>query len=65
VTVGKQVRELAGGRGTTSQDSSTLHFGFGADAKGPLDEIRVRWPSGKESVHKGIGLDQRVTLEEP
>lgn len=59
VTVGKQVREIAAGRGTSSQDSGAAHFGLGkSDA--PVD-VLIRWPGGKITERKGVKPDQSLT----
>ncbi|HLG41739.1 MAG TPA: FG-GAP-like repeat-containing protein [Planctomycetota bacterium] len=63
VTVGPQLREAVAGRGTTSQDSSVLHFGFGASG-GPVD-VRVRWSNGQVTERKGVGLRQSLRIEGP
>ena len=39
-----QVRELAIGRGTQSQDGFVLHFGLGPEAKSA--RVEVAWPTG-------------------
>jgi tetratricopeptide (TPR) repeat protein len=61
VRVGGQIRELAGGRGTTSQDSPTLHFGLGA-SDAPV-VVEVRWPGGKVTRHEGVKPNQFLLLD--
>lgn len=61
VIVGRQIREVAAGRGTTSQDSQVQHFGLGP-VTDPVDvEIRLR---GKSRVVKGLSLNRRHDLTE-
>jgi hypothetical protein len=58
-----RIRHVQGGSGKGGQDSHYLHFGLGAADK--VDEIRVVFPGGKESVFAGpINADQRVWLTE-
>jgi hypothetical protein len=57
-----QTREIAAGRGTTSQDSARAHFGFGARAG--TAAIAVRWPGGKVQRVEGVELNRRVMVEE-
>ena len=50
------------GEGLASQNSSWMHISLGqADS---IDEIRVLWPSGKETIHRDINAGERVTLFE-
>ncbi|MFB0509313.1 MAG: FG-GAP-like repeat-containing protein [bacterium] len=64
VTQGKksQIREIQGGKGTTSQNSLVAHFGFGKDKK-PVN-VEVKFPSGFKKVLKGINLNQSLTIKE-
>jgi len=39
------IREVNGGNGFESQSSTRLHFGLGAAAR--IDELEIRWPSGR------------------
>jgi hypothetical protein len=57
----RQYRDVKGGRGTTSQDMLTCHFGL-ADRFGPVD-VSVRWPGDRNwTDHGSFPADQRVTL---
>ncbi len=71
--IGARVEVWAGGRrrvaervassGYLSQDDGRLHFGLGAAEK--VDRIIVHWPSGREQVVEGSGVDRVLTIEEP
>jgi hypothetical protein len=56
----QQLRELQGGKGTTSQHSQTLSFGLGTNAS-PVT-LEVRFPSGDNLKLKKILPDQRLLL---
>ena len=55
-------RERRAGASFLSTSSPWLHFGLGRAAR--VDEVRVRWPSGAETVHGPFEVDRRVVLEE-
>lgn len=57
-----QIREVQGGKGTTSQNSFVQFFGFG-DNVGPVD-IEVRFLNGTKKYLSGISLNQRITVKE-
>lgn len=50
------------GEGLSSQNSSWIHVGIGE--KQQIDQIEVRWPSGKKTLHSNIAAGQRITLFE-
>jgi len=56
------LRQVEAGSGFMSQSASTLHFGLGGCAR--VDEIAVRWPSGREDRWRDLEVGQRVTLSE-
>ncbi|MCE9583011.1 MAG: CRTAC1 family protein [Planctomycetes bacterium] len=58
----RQTREVAAGRGTTSQDSMRSHFGFGKRAGAA--NVVVKWPGGKEQRMEGVALNGGVVVEE-
>jgi tetratricopeptide (TPR) repeat protein len=64
LTQGKksQIREIQGGKGTTSQNSLIAHFGLGKD-KG-LVTIGVNFPSGIHRTMEKIKPNQLVTIQE-
>jgi enediyne biosynthesis protein E4 len=41
----QQLQEVSGGSGFCSQNQRRLHFGLGTDAA--IDQVLIRWPSGK------------------
>ena len=57
-----QIREIQGGKGTTSQHSLIAHFGLG-DNSTPI-QITVRFPSGVTKVMKNVAVDHRVEVVE-
>ncbi len=56
-------RQVKGGSSAHSQDSLTVHFGLGEAAV--VDEVKVRWPSGQETILRGVAIDQFLVLNEP
>ena len=56
-----QRRTVSGARSYQSAMPTTAHFGLGTCDR--VDEIRVRWPDGRTSMHTGLAPRQRVTLE--
>jgi hypothetical protein len=55
-------RQVEGGKGTTNQDSLTLHFGLGACTR--ISLLEVRWPSGLVSEMTEVDVDRTVSLVE-
>jgi hypothetical protein len=67
-----QFSEVRGGGSYLSQNDPRLHFGLGSEAK--MDEVEIKWPSGKvEVLHdlpadfiytivEGEGIQQRIQL---
>jgi hypothetical protein len=43
-----QVQEVSGGSGFSAQNQRRLHFGLGADSS--VDEVVIRWPSGRQQT---------------
>ena len=58
-----QVQEVRAGSSYLSMDSIELEFGLGEAAV--VDEVRVRWPSGRTQVIEDIPADQVVQITEP
>ncbi|RJP76287.1 MAG: hypothetical protein C4524_10340 [Candidatus Zixiibacteriota bacterium] len=58
-----QVREIQGGKGTTSQESAVAYFGLGNSAE-PVS-LELRLPSGEKRRLKKISPDQRLILRGP
>jgi enediyne biosynthesis protein E4 len=59
----RQIREIDGGNGFSAQSSRVVHFGLGDSEQ--IDELEVRWPSGKRQVFKGIAGRSRLLVVEP
>ncbi|MFH1862014.1 MAG: FG-GAP-like repeat-containing protein [bacterium] len=55
-----QLREIQGGKGTTTQHSQTLFFGLGKNAA-PVD-LEIRFPQGEKMTLKKITLDQKLRI---
>ena len=59
---GAQIREVQGGKGTTSQHSLSVFFGLGSD-EGPVD-VEVRFLGGATVVLEDVEADQRIVVRE-
>ena len=64
VKAGKLVQfsEVRAGGSYLSQNDPRLHFGLGAEAK--LDEVEIRWPSGKIEILRTVPTDFIYTIVE-
>ncbi|MBI3935329.1 MAG: CRTAC1 family protein [Acidobacteria bacterium] len=51
-----------GGNGFAAQSSPRVHFGLGLTTK--IDQVEVRWPSGKRQIFNGFSADQIYRLVE-
>src|SRR5581483_11734839 len=58
-----QMRELRAGSNFESQDPAEAHFGLGPAAD--VDELRVAWPGGTETVLGDVAVGRTVVLNEP
>ena len=58
-----QVQEVYAGGSYLSQDSIWLEFGLGST--NVVDEIRVRWPSGRNQIINDVVSDQVLEIIEP
>ena len=60
----RRIREIKGGRGTTSQDALLAHFGLG-DHRGTVD-VTVRFLAKPpiEKTVKGVSLNQVLVVKE-
>lgn len=56
----QQVREITVGSNYQSQNPLMQHFGLGG--AGRIDELKVFWPHGGETILKNLEPDQRLTL---
>jgi hypothetical protein len=59
----RQIREVDGGNGYSSQSWRTVHFGLGSQTA--ADKIEISWPSGTRQVLSGLQSNRLVTVEEP
>lgn len=59
----RQLQVVRGGGGYQSQPDSRLHFGLGPAAE--VDEVTIRWPSGRVQVLKEVKSSQILRVEEP
>lgn len=57
-----QIREIEGGKGTTSQHSLTAFFGLGGSSE-PVD-VEVRFLGGGVAAATGQGVDRRLVIVE-
>lgn len=55
-----QMREVRVGSNYLSQDPLLQHFGLGGAAQ--VDELRVKWPHGGETVLEDVAPNQRMVL---
>jgi hypothetical protein len=60
---GTQVQVLRAGSSYLVGNAPQLHFGLGQAVR--VDELRVRWPSGRESVQRELAARRVHVLEEP
>ena len=65
VTAGglRQIREIDGGNGFSSESSRVAHFGLAAADK--VDHLEIRWPSGVRQAFNQIKTNQKLTITEP
>ena len=59
----RRLRQVKGGSSAHSQDSLTVHFGLG-DAT-VVEELKVRWASGFETVLQEVPTNQSLRVVEP
>lgn len=61
VTAGghRQVQEITVGGGHAGGQAGPLHFGLG---KAERADLRITWPNGQVSEHRGIAAGQRIAL---
>ena len=58
-----QIREVAAGGSSMSQNMIAVHFGLGQARI--VDSIEVLWPSGVLQTLTGVATNQRLTVTEP
>ena len=57
-----QMSEVRAGGSYLSQNDPRLHFGLGAEVR--VDEVEIRWPSGKVETLRGVPTDFIYTIVE-
>jgi hypothetical protein len=65
VTIGAvtQMREITIGNNFVSQNPATQHFGVGLATQ--VDELRVEWPDGEETILQTVAVGRSITLNHP
>ena len=58
----QQVREIKAGLGYASQSDTRVHFGLGSAKQ--IDELEIRWPSGRVEKRENVKVDQILRIEE-
>ncbi len=58
----QQMREIKAGSGYASQNDTRVHFGLGSTDQ--IDELEIRWPSGKIQKRQNLKPDQILTVNE-
>ncbi|PYV17417.1 MAG: RNA-binding protein, partial [Acidobacteria bacterium] len=58
-----QKGEVRSSRGYYSSSGLRVHFGLGGTQK--LDEVRIFWPSGRESTLRGVSVNRVLAVREP
>jgi hypothetical protein len=58
----RRMKQRLGGGSYCSASDPRLLFGLGANAK--IEEIEVKWPSGKSTTLKNVSADQYLTITE-
>jgi hypothetical protein len=58
-----QIREVRSSAGYLSQGDPRVYFGLGAAAL--VDQLEIRWPSGRLQVLERVKADQVLTVTEP
>jgi hypothetical protein len=59
----QQMREIKAGSSYGSHCDSRAHFGLGSVDR--IDELEIRWPSGKVEKRENVKADQILVIEEP
>ena len=57
-----QMAEVSSGGGFGSSNSLPVEFGLGDRTR--IDALEIRWPSGKNDVHRNLGVDQVLRFAE-
>ncbi|MQA28545.1 MAG: CRTAC1 family protein [Luteitalea sp.] len=59
----RQVQEVSGGSGFSSQNQRRLHYGLGAS--GSVDRVVIRWPTGRDQTVVNPQVDMLHRIAEP
>ena len=59
----EQMQQISGGSGFASENDRRLHFGLGKSST--IEEIIIRWPSGKIQSLKNVPVDRIAKIKEP
>ncbi|MND09745.1 ASPIC and UnbV [compost metagenome] len=57
------MREISIGNNFVSQNPNVQHFGLGIAAR--VDEIKVQWPNGAETVLRNVPAGQTLEIDQP
>ena len=58
-----QIAQKKSTTGYLSQNDPRVHFGL--NGRDTIDEIEIRWPSGKLQLLENVKADQILQIEEP
>jgi enediyne biosynthesis protein E4 len=58
-----QVQEVSGGSGFSAQNDRRLHYGLGASTS--VEQVVIRWPSGKRQAIENPSVDALTRIVEP
>ena len=58
-----QMREISVGSNFVSQNPTVKHFGLGRETQ--VDELRVEWPDGEETVLRNVAAGQKIRIPQP
>jgi hypothetical protein len=56
------MREVKSGGSFLSQSDLRQHFGLGSATT--IDEVKIRWPSGRMQVERGVPVNRITTITE-
>ncbi|NYF78085.1 CRTAC1 family protein [Granulicella arctica] len=59
----EQMQQVSGGSGFAAENDRRLHFGLGRSTA--IDEVVIRWPSGRIQSLKNVSADQILKVKEP
>ena len=59
----RQRQVVSGGSGFSAQNQRRVHYGLGAHTT--VEQLVIRWPSGRRQVIEGPGVDRVHVIAEP